>query len=201
MKLENYLKLLITWLPKDSFENGYINNDLIVLNVKKNFVKEVLLILRDHTEADFKILLDVCGADYPSREKRFDVIYNLLSIKYNIRVIIKVMLRDGEQIESVTDLFSVANWFEREVWDMYGIMFIKHPGLRRILTDYDFEGHPLRKDFPLTGYVELRYDLEQKKVIYESVKLMQEYRKFDFLSPWEKGEYVLPGDGDKKAIK
>ncbi|AIL65945.1 NADH-quinone oxidoreductase subunit C 1 [Rickettsiales bacterium Ac37b] len=199
MELENYLKSLITWLPKDAFTSGEVNNDFIMLNIEKEYIKEVLLMLRDNPEGKFKILLDVCGIDYPAREKRFEVIYNLLSVHYNIRIVIKVMLEDRESIESVTDLFSVANWFEREVWDMYGIRFEKHPDLRRILTDYGFEGHPLRKDFPLTGYVELRYDLEQKKVVYEPVKLMQEYRRFDFLSPWEKGEYVLPGD--EKATK
>jgi NADH-quinone oxidoreductase subunit C len=138
--------------------------------------------------------MDVCGADYPTRDERFDVVYNLLSIRYNLRVRVKVTTDEDTAVPSVTSIFSAAGWFERETWDLFGIYFDGHPDLRRIMTDYGFEGHPLRKDFPLTGYVELRYDDEQKRVVYEPVKLTQDFRSFDFLSPWEGMQGQLPGD-------
>jgi len=141
----------------------------------------------------------VCGVDYPEREKRFEVVYNLLSLKHNRRIRVKVMTDETGPIPSVVGVFSAAGWFERETWDLYGIFFSDHPDLRRILTDYGFEGHPLRKDFPLTGYVEVRYDQEQKRVIYEPVKLTQDFRTFDFLSPWEGMTRELPGD--EKAVR
>jgi len=154
----------------------------------------LLAFLRDDSQCMFKELVDLCGVDYPSREKRFDVVYNLLSLKHNQRIRVKVAVAEGETVPSATGLYSAAGWFEREAWDLYGIYFADHPDLRRLLTDYGFEGHPLRKDFPLTGFVEPRYDDEQKRVIYEPVKLTQEFRRFDFLSPWEGTPYVLPGD-------
>jgi NADH-quinone oxidoreductase subunit C len=150
------------------------------------------------------MLVDVCGVDYPSREERFEVVYNLLSLRQNHRVRVKVTTDEDTPVPSVAEVFSSANWFEREVWDLYGVFFADHPDLRRILTDYGFEGHPLRKDFPMTGHVEVRYDDEDKRVVYEPVRLPQEFRSFDFLSPWEGAPRQLPGDEkveDKSAEK
>ena len=138
--------------------------------------------------------MDVCGVDRPERTRRFDVVYNLLSLTHNRRIRVKLETDEETPVPSVVNVFSAANWWEREVWDLFGIYFSDHPDLRRILTDYGFDGHPLRKDFPLTGYVEVRYDDEQKRVVYEPVKLAQEFRRFDFLSPWEGVQRVLPGD-------
>jgi NADH-quinone oxidoreductase subunit C len=148
---------------------------------------------------DFKILVDVCGCDWPQREKRFDVVYHLLSLSRNVRIRLKAQLGDGEAISSITSIYPAAGWFEREAFDMYGIAFDNHPDLRRILTDYGFSGFPLRKDFPLTGYVELRYDDELKRVVYQPVQLVQEFRDFDFMSPWEGAPHILPGD-EKAAM-
>ena len=153
----------------------------------------VLTYLRDQPNCQFKMLVDVCGVDYPEREQRFEVVYHLLSLKHNQRIRVKVATDEVTPVPSVTGVFGSANWYEREVWDMYGIYFADHPDLRRLLTDYGFEGHPMRKDFPQTGYVEVRYDEEQKRVVYEPVQLRQDWRSFDFLSPWEGGG-VLPGD-------
>jgi len=160
----------------------------------------LLTFLRDDPRCLFKQLVDICGVDWPDRPRRFDVVYNLLSLKNNQRVRIKVATDESTPVPSAAALFSAASWFEREAWDLYGIFFSGHDDLRRLLTDYGFEGHPLRKDFPLTGYVEVRYDEEQKRVVYEKVKLTQEFRSFDFLSPWE-GMLQLPGDekAEKKA--
>jgi len=166
----------------------------LVLYVKTESIVRVLNFLRDDSTCRFKILIDICGVDYPERPKRFEVVYQLLSIAQNHRVRVKVETDESIPVPSVTGIHSTAGWFEREVWDMFGIMFSDHPDLRRILTDYGFEGYPLRKDFPLTGFVELRYDDELKRVVYEPVKLSQEYRSFDFLSPWEGLQNVLPGD-------
>jgi NADH-quinone oxidoreductase subunit C len=167
--------------------------ELVVL-AKPAAIVRVLTFLRDDPQCLFKLLMDVCGADYPEREQRFDVVYNLLSLKHNQRVRVKVMTDEATPVPSVVSVFNSANWFERETWDLYGIFFSDHPDLRRILTDYGFQGHPLRKDFPLTGYVEVRYDQEQKRVVYEPVKLTQDFRTFDFLSPWEGMTPLLPGD-------
>jgi NADH-quinone oxidoreductase subunit C len=149
----------------------------------------------------FNILTDLSAIDYPDRVERFEMIYNLLNIYDNKRIIVKFSIEDQKDIDSIADLFNAAIWYEREVWDMFGIHFINNPDLRRILTDYGFEGHPLRKDFPLTGFKEVRYDEEQQKVIYEPVKLEQEFRNFDFVSPWEGPNYILPGDekSEKKS--
>ena len=155
----------------------------------------LLTFLRDDPKCLFKQLIDVCGVDWPEREKRFDVVYNLLSLKNNLRIRVKVATDESTAVPSAASVYSAAGWFERETYDLYGVWFADHPDLRRILTDYGFEGHPLRKDFPLTGFVELRWDDVQKRVVYEPVKLAQEFRRFDFLSPWEGGiERVLPGD-------
>ena len=159
----------------------------------------VLTFLRDDPRCLFVSLMDLCGADYPGRERRFDVVYHLISYRHNQRIRIKVEADGTTPVPSVIGVFPTANWFEREAYDLYGILFSGHPDLRRILTDYGFEGFPLRKDFPLTGFVEVRYDDEQKRVVYEPVKLPQELRNFDFLSPWEGTDYILPGDEKAKA--
>ncbi len=157
----------------------------------------LLRFLRDDERCLFAMLVDLCGVDYPEREQRFEVVYNLLSLRHNRRVRVKLPVDESTAVPSATGLFSAAGWFEREAWDLYGIYFADHADLRRLLTDYGFEGHPLRKDFPLTGYVEVRYDEEQKRVIYDRVKLTQDFRTFDFLSPWE-GMLQLPGDEKAK---
>ncbi len=162
-------------------------------------IVNALTFLRDDPECLFISFIDLCGVDYPGREKRFDVVYHLLSPRKNARIRIKVETDEETPVPSCIDVFPAANWFEREAYDLYGILFTGHPDLRRILTDYGFDGHPLRKDFPMTGFVELRYDDEQKRVVYERVKLQQEFRNFDFLSPWEGTDYVLPGDEKAKA--
>jgi len=150
---------------------------------------------------EFKILVDLCGNDWPQRAKRFDVVYHLLSLTRNARIRVKAQLGEGESISSITSLYPAAGWFEREAFDMYGMPFEGHPDMRRILTDYGFSGYPLRKDFPLTGYVELRYDDELKRVVYQPVQLVQEFRDFDFMSPWEGAPHILPGDEKADAGK
>jgi NADH-quinone oxidoreductase subunit C len=174
--------------------------DELVITVKPEALRRFISFLRNDANCDFKQLMDICGADYPERPERFEVIYNLLSLRHNFRIRVKVPVAENAMVDSVVSLYSTANWFEREVWDMYGIRFNDHPDMRRILTDYGFEGHPLRKDFPLTGFVEMRYDEKEKRVIYEPVKLRQEYRNFDFTSPWE-GMTTLQLPGDEKAVK
>ncbi|HEU0161614.1 MAG TPA: NADH-quinone oxidoreductase subunit C [Rhizomicrobium sp.] len=148
---------------------------------------------------DFKILVDACGTDWPQRAKRFDVVYHLLSLTRNLRIRVKAQVGEGESIPSIIPVYPAAGWFERETFDMYGVAFEGHPDMRRILTDYGFSGYPLRKDFPLTGYVELRYDEELKRVVYQPVQLVQEFRDFDFMSPWEGAPHILPGD-EKAAM-
>jgi NADH-quinone oxidoreductase subunit C len=155
--------------------------------------------LRTDPNCRFTTLIDITAVDWPSREARFDVVYHFLSMHLNQRIRVKAAVREDELVPSITAEFPAADWYEREVFDMYGILFAGHPDLRRILTDYGFRGYPLRKDFPTTGYVELRYDEEQKRVVYEPVRLTQEYRLFDFLSPWEGADYILPGDEKKGA--
>lgn len=162
-------------------------------------IEAVMKFLRDDKKCQFINIIDVCGVDYPTREKRFDVVYHLLSPKKNLRVRVKAMTDEATPVPSICGIFPGANWFEREAYDMYGILFTGHPELRRLLTDYGFEGYPLRKDFPLTGFVEVRWDDEVKRVVYEPVRLAQEFRNFDFLSPWEGADYVLPGDEKAKA--
>lgn len=157
--------------------------------------------LRDNAACAFTTLIDVTAVDWPERDDRFEVVYHFLSMPQNQRVRVKIAVSEDEVVPSITDLHPTANWFEREVFDMYGIMFSGHPDLRRILTDYGFRGHPLRKDFPTTGYVELRYDDTHKRVVYEPVRLVQEYRAFDFMSPWEGAHYILPGDEKNPEVK
>jgi NADH-quinone oxidoreductase subunit C len=159
----------------------------------------VLTTLRDDARFLFINFTDLCGADYPAREKRFDVVWHLLSPKHNTRVRVTFEANETDPIPSGIPVFPAADWYEREIYDLYGVFFTGHPDLRRILTDYGFEGHPLRKDFPTTGFVEVRYDDEEKRVVYEPVKLVQEFRNFDFLSPWEGTDYVLPGDEKAKS--
>jgi NADH-quinone oxidoreductase subunit C len=171
----------------------------LMVTVRGSAIVKVMTYLRDDPGCLFKVLTDVCGVDFPEREKRFEVVYNMLSLRHNRRIRVKVLTDEVTPVPSVTGVFSAAGWFEREAWDLYGIFFSDHPDLRRILTDYGFEGHPLRKDFPLTGYVEVRYDQEQKRVVYEPVKLTQDFRTFDFLSPWEGMTRELPGD--EKAVQ
>lgn len=166
----------------------------LTIEVEREKLAEVIASLRDDSRCRFGCLIDICGADYPEREERFDVVYHLLSPWLNQRIRVRVTTDAATPVPSITGLFPAANWFEREAYDLYGILFAGHPDLRRILTDYGFQGHPLRKDFPLTGFVEVRYDDELKRVVYEPVKLMQEYRSFDFLSPWEAMESAIPGD-------
>ncbi|MFC5760433.1 MULTISPECIES: NADH-quinone oxidoreductase subunit C [unclassified Rhizobium] len=158
----------------------------------------LLTFLRDDAKCGFVNLTDICGVDWPQRELRFDVVYHLLSPKQNLRIRVKVATDEDTPVPSACAVYPGADWFERETWDMYGVLFTGHPDLRRILTDYGFEGHPLRKDFPTTGFVEVRYDDAAKRVVYEPVELKQEFRNFDFLSPWEGTEYVLPGDEKAK---
>jgi len=173
--------------------------DGLTLTAKPETVIALLTFLRDDVQCGFVNLIDICGVDYPKREDRFDVAYHLLSPRQNLRIRVKVQTNEDRPVPSACPVFPGADWFEREAWDMYGIMFTDHPDLRRILTDYGFEGHPLRKDFPTTGFVEVRYDDNAKRVVYEPVELKQEFRNFDFLSPWEGTDYVLPGD--EKAAK
>ncbi len=169
------------------------------IDVKAAGIVEVTKFLRDDKQCLFWNIIDICGVDYPSREKRFDVVYHFMSPKRNLRVRLKVQADEGEAVPSICGIYVGANWFEREAYDLYGILFTGHPELRRLLTDYGFDGYPLRKDFPLTGFVEVRWDDELKRVVYEPVKLNQEFRNFDFLSPWEGTEYVLPGDEKAKG--
>jgi NADH-quinone oxidoreductase subunit C len=171
----------------------------LTLHTTPDRVIELLTFLRDDPQCLFVQLMDVCGVDWPERAARFDVVYHLLSLKHNRRVRVKVAVDERTAVPSAVPVFPTAGWFEREAWDMYGILFSDHPDLRRILTDYGFQGFPLRKDFPLTGYVEVRYDEERKRVVYEPVRLTQEFRRFDFMSPWEGAQYILPGD--EKASK
>jgi NADH-quinone oxidoreductase subunit C len=171
----------------------------LTIEVAHDKIVEVLTTLRDDAETRFVNFIDLTAADYPEREKRFEVVYHLLSPYKNTRIRVKCATSESDVVPSTIGVFPAANWFEREVFDLYGIMFSGHPDLRRILTDYGFQGHPLRKDFPTTGYVEVRYDDDAKRVVYEPVKLVQEFRQFDYLSPWEGAEYLLPGDEKAKS--
>ncbi|MFP6688094.1 MAG: NADH-quinone oxidoreductase chain 5 [Alphaproteobacteria bacterium MarineAlpha10_Bin2] len=186
----------------DYIQSSTITHGELTLEVRVEALERIIKFLRDDSACHFEMLIDICGVDYPEREPRFDMVYHLLSISNNMRIRVKAGVEEEAAVPSVSGLYSTAGWFEREVWDLLGIYITNHPDLRRLLTDYGFEGHPLRKDFPLTGYVELRYDDEQKRVVYEPVKLTQEFRSFDFMSPWEGAEYILPGDekaGDGNA--
>jgi NADH-quinone oxidoreductase subunit C len=183
---------------KEAIVESVIAFDELTLTVDRERIVEIMAKLKQEPYR-FHQLIDVCGADYPKRALRFDVVYHLLSLTQNIRLRVKVQTDEVLPVPSIRSVYPNADWYEREAFDMYGMLFSNHPDLRRLLTDYGFQGHPLRKDFPMTGHVEVRYDEEQKRVIYEPVKLTQEYRKFDFLSPWEGAQYVLPGDEKAKV--
>jgi NADH-quinone oxidoreductase subunit C len=186
-------KHLSATLP-DALIKTEIRNGELCCWIRREALIGVLRFLRDDPKCSFTVLCDICGVDYPDRPLRFDVVYHLLSMQLNRRIRVKLETDEEQPVQSTIGLFSSAGWWEREAWDLFGIYFADNPDLRRILTDYGFEGHPLRKDFPLTGYVELRYDEDQKTVVYEPVHLQQEFRSFDFLSPWEGMGNILPGD-------
>ena len=189
----------INGMVSDRVTSFEIKNQELVILTDAAHIEPLLTFLRDDENCQFSMLMDVTAVDYPNRVARFEVVYNLLSLVKNRRLRIKLSVEENAPVPTASHVYPGANWFEREVWDMYGIFFDNHPDLRRILTDYGFEGHPQRKDFPLTGYVELRYDENQKRVVYEKVKLNQAYRSFDFLSPWEGMNTMLPGD--EKAVE
>lgn len=177
-----------------SVEDTGVRLGELTITIRRDDLLKVMKFLKDDANCQFLTLLDVCGVDYPDDDERFEIVYHMLSMTHNTRIRVKLRTDEDTPVDSVTGLFNAANWWEREVWDMFGVAFNDHPDLRRLLTDYGFEGHPLRKDFPLTGYVEVRYDDEQKRIVYEPVKLTQEFRTFDFLSPWEGVQRMLPGD-------
>ncbi|MCF4098584.1 NADH-quinone oxidoreductase subunit C [Maritalea mediterranea] len=174
-----------------SVESGFGE---LTLNVATDTIVDVARFLRDDSQCQFSCIIDICGVDFPQRVDRFDVVYHFLSPTQNLRIRVKLKTDEDTPVQSICDVYPGADWFEREAYDMYGILFVNHPDLRRLLTDYGFEGFPLRKDFPLTGFVEVRYNEELQRVVYEPVKLTQEFRSFDYLSPWEGTDYVLPGD-------
>lgn len=176
-----------------------VSHDELNVDVALGNIVGLVEFLKADQTCKFSTLVDITAVDYPERAKRFDVVYHFLSMYQNQRIRLRVAVREDEMVPSIVDVHPSANWFEREVFDMYGILFSGHPDLRRILTDYGFRGYPLRKDFPTTGYTEVRYDDAQKRVVYEPVKLVQEYRQFDFMSPWEGAEYILPGDEKEGA--
>ena len=180
-------------LPGSVLGHGVADGELTITASARDIVK-VVKFLRDDDRCQFWSIIDVTAVDWPARERRFDVVYHFLSPKQNQRIRVKLEVEEGTSVPSIIEVFPGANWFERETYDLYGVIFTGHPDMRRLLTDYGFEGHPLRKDFPLTGFVEVRYDDEQKRVVYEPVRLTQEFRNFDFLSPWEGPGYPLPGD-------
>jgi NADH-quinone oxidoreductase subunit C len=201
--MRNMLETLRNYILDSKFKNEIISSSLLreelIVEVTSEIISEFLNFLRTDKKCLFKVLIGICGVDYPQKPKRFEVVYNLLSLEHNQRIRIKVHADAKTIIPSVVGVFGAAAWYEREVWDMFGIYFGNHPDLRRILTDYVFEGFPLRKDFPLTGHTEVRYDLEKQQVVYEAIELTQEFRKFDFTSPWEGVPKNLPGD--EKATK
>jgi NADH-quinone oxidoreductase subunit C len=193
------LQELVAGLLGDRIVEHGIAYDELTVRVHRETVLDAVHILHDNPDTRFISFIDICGADYPERDERFEVVYHLLSPTKNNRIRLKLRTNDEVPVPSITSIFPGADWFEREAYDFYGILFSGHPDLRRILTDYGFDGHPLRKDFPTTGYVEVRYDEERKRVVYEPVKLAQEFRNFDYLSPWEGTDYVLPGDEKKSS--
>lgn len=190
--LKDFAKYIMTMLPR-YVEKANLFHDELTLYVTPAALVPVMTFLRDHSNTQFKSLMDITGADYPGRERRFEVIYHMLSVRYNARIRVKTYASEVQGVPSLAQLFASANWFEREIWDMFGVQFVDHPDLRRILTDYGFEGHPFRKDFPLTGYVEVRYDEEKKRVVAEPLQMTQEYRKFDLGNPWR----TLPKKSDR----
>jgi NADH-quinone oxidoreductase subunit C len=196
--LESLGAWIKTALPASVTGHEVVTGELTIAAKAADIVK-VVTFLRDDPGCQFICIIDITGVDWPGREQRFDVVYHFLSPRLNQRIRVKVMTDEVTAVPSVIDVFAGADWFERETYDLYGVLFTGHPDMRRILTDYGFDGHPLRKDFPLTGFVEVRYDDEQKRVVYDKVRLAQEFRSFDFLSPWEGTDYVLPGDEKAKG--
>ena len=196
-KLNALGQTIVGALPGAALDHSIAFNQLTVA-VKADRIVEVVKFLRDDPALRFVNFTDVTAVDHPEREKRFDVVYHFLSPTLNTRIRLRAEADETTQVPSIIDVFPGADWFERETYDLYGVIFVGHPDMRRLLTDYGFEGHPLRKDFPLTGFVEVRYDDEQKRVVYEPVRLNQEFRNFDFLSPWEGPVYPLPGDEKAK---
>ena len=189
----------LTEVKAELIDRAEISYGELTVHTQADKIVELMTFLRDDAQCKFISFIDCCGVDWPGRPDRFDVIYHLLSPQQNFRVRVNLTTGEDTPVPSVTGVFPGADWFEREAYDLYGILFSGHPDLRRLLTDYGFEGHPLRKDFPLTGFVEVRYDDEAKRVVYEPVELRQEFRDFDFLSPWEGTDYVLPGDEKAKG--
>lgn len=185
----------------DAVNSAEIAFGELTINARRAEIVKVITFLRDDPICKFTSLIDICGVDYPARERRFDVVYHMMSMAHNTRIRVKVTTDEEIPVHSVAEVFPNANWYEREAFDMYGIVFDEHPDMRRLLTDYGFEGYPLRKDFPLSGFVEVRYDEERKSVVYEPVNLPQEYRSFDFMSPWEGAKYILPGDEKAEEAK
>jgi NADH-quinone oxidoreductase subunit C len=183
----------------DVVEDAVVSYGELAITVPASAIVDVASFLKRDAQCQFISFLDICGVDYPARAQRFDVVYHFLSPRQNQRIRVKVLTDEDTPVPSITGVFPGADWYEREAYDLYGILFSGHPDLRRILTDYGFEGHPLRKDFPVTGFFEVRYDDELKRVVYQPVDLKQEFRNFDFLSPWEGTDYVLPGDEKSKA--
>ncbi len=190
----NELKALIEQKQPDALRRAEVAGGELVVHIVPASIPDFVEFLRCNSQCMFTQMIDITGADYPGRAKRFELIYHFLSMRLNQRIRVKVDLADGEIAPSITAIHPSANWFEREVFDMYGIRFSGHPDLRRLLTDYGFSGHPLRKDFPTSGYVEMHYDEVEKRCVYRPVALTQEYRQFDFMSPWEGAKYILPGD-------
>ena len=193
----NELGALLETKRGDSVLSWDVTHDELTVNVSPSSLVSFVDFLKTDQSCKFSSLVDITAVDYPTRAKRFDVVYHFLSMYQNQRIRLRVQIREDEMLPSILSVHPSANWFEREVFDMFGILFSGHPDLRRILTDYGFRGYPLRKDFPTTGYTEVRYDEVQKRVVYEPVKLVQEYRQFDFMSPWEGAQYILPGDEKK----
>ena len=191
-------KILIERFSGGGLET-YIKSDELTITIDKSNLIKVISFLKEDKDFQFKQLIDICGVDYPNRLERFEIVYHLLSLNLNQRIRVKLSVKDGDMVPSIVSIFEAANWHEREVWDLYGVIFSDHPDLRRILTDYGFEGHPLRKDFPLSGFTQVKYDDSEKRVINEKVNLVQDFRSFDFESPWEGPEYNDPGKSlDKK---
>ena len=188
------LKTTATTLLGDAVTSAAIAFGELTITVARDDIVKTLTQLRDDAKCQFEQLIDLAGVDYPERRDRFEIVYHLLSPRLNQRIRVKTSTDEATPVASAIPVFPAANWYEREAFDMYGVLFAGHPDLRRILTDYGFQGYPLRKDFPLTGYVEVRYDDEKKRVVYEPVRLTQEFRSFDFESPWESTGRVLPGD-------
>lgn len=197
-----FKEYLLNELSKSVDDIEVVKNEVIVLADAAK-IDAILHFLKTDRNCGFEQLIGITAADYPEDERRFEVVYLLMSLKYNRRLIVKIRTSEDLPVPTVTGIYSSANWYEREIWDMYGVKFSGHPDLRRILTDYGFEGHPLRKDFPLTGHYQVRYDDEEKKVVYEPVNLTQEFRNFEFSSPWEGTQYAIPNElkGDEKATK